>query len=106
MLESRKPIQMITQKVGEAIVLKVFDIKNLGVIAGSIVKDGRFVRNGKVIVYRGKEKVGEGPIKSLQRERKVVKEVHTGFECGFLVDGFDGWEVDDRVECYQEIPAP
>ena len=106
LLESRKPIQMITQKVGEAIVLKVFDIKNLGVIAGSIVKDGRFVRNGKVIVYRGKEKVGEGPIKSLQRERKVVKEVHTGFECGFLVDGFDGWEVDDRVECYQEIPAP
>lgn len=106
LLEARKPIEMITKKVGEATVLKVFDIKNLGVIAGSVVNEGRFVRNGKVIVYRDKQKVGEGPIKGLQRERRAVKEVHSGFECGFLVDGFDDWEVDDRVECYQEIPAP
>ncbi len=105
LIEARKPIEMITKKVGEATVLKVFDIKNLGVIAGSVVNEGRFVKDGKVKVYRRKELVGEGAIKSLQRERRVVKEVHTGFECGFLVDGFDEWQVDDRVECYQEVPA-
>ena len=102
--EASKPVEMITKKIGEATVLKVFDIKNLGIIAGSIVNSGRFIRNGKVKVYRGKEKVGEGSIKGLQRERKTVKEVHAGFECGFLVDGFDQWEVDDRVECYEEVP--
>ena len=96
---------MISKKIGEATVLKVFDIKDLGIIAGAHVKTGRFIKDGKVIVWRGKHKVGEGTIKGLQRDRKTVKEVHAGFECAFLVDGFDTWEVDDRVECFQEIPA-
>lgn len=103
--EAAKPIEMVTKKIGEATVLKVFDIKNLGIIAGSIVREGRFVRNGKVKIYRGRTLVGEGNIKGLQRERKAVKEVHSGFECGFLVEGFEDWQVDDRVECYQETPA-
>lgn len=103
LLESGKPIEMVTKKIGEATVLKVFDIKNLGVIAGSIVKEGRFIRNGKVKIYRGREKIGEGPIKSLQREKKAVKEVHTGFECGFMIEGFTDFQPDDRVECYEEV---
>lgn len=41
--EASKPIEMITKKIGEANVLKVFDIKNLGIIAGSIVREGRFI---------------------------------------------------------------
>lgn len=101
--EAAKPVKMISKKVGEALVLKVFEIKNLGVIAGAQVKSGKFVRDGKVIVWRNKQKIGEGKIKSLERERKPVKEVQTGFECAFLVDGFDAWQVDDKVECYQEI---
>jgi translation initiation factor IF-2 len=100
-----KPIKMVSKKIGEAVVLKVFDIKNLGIVAGAVVKSGRFVRDGKVVVWRGKHKVGEGHIKGLQRERKAVKEVHAGFECGFLVDDFDAWQVDDRVECYQDVPV-
>ena len=105
LLESGKPVEMVTKKIGEATVLKVFDIKNLGAIAGSIVREGRFTRNGKVKVYRGKEKIGEGPIKSLQREKKAVKEVHSGFECGFMIEGFSDFEPDDRVECYEEVPV-
>lgn len=101
--EAAKPVKMITKKVGEALVLKVFEIKNLGVVAGAQVKTGKFVRDGKVIVLRNKQKVGEGKIKSLERERKPVKEIQAGFECAFLVDGFDAWQVDDKVECYQEI---
>ncbi len=102
--QAAKPIKLVRKKIGEAIVLKVFDIKDLGVIAGAQVKSGRFTRDGKVVIWRGKQKVGEGAIKSLQRDRKAVKEVHAGFECAFLVDGFDAWEVDDRVECFNEVP--
>ena len=105
LLEAGKPVKMITKKIGEASVLKVFDIKGLGIVAGAHVKTGRFVKDGKVIVWRGKSKAGEGTIKGLQRDRKAVKEVHAGFECAFLVDGFDTWEPDDRVECFQEVPA-
>lgn len=103
--EQGRPVKKVLKKIGEAVVLKVFDIKSLGVIAGAQVKSGRFTRDGKVVVWRGKFKVGEGSIKSLQRDKKTVKEVHTGFECAFMVDGFDEWQVDDRVECMAEVEA-
>lgn len=102
--EQGKPVKMVSKKMGEAVVLKVFDIKDLGVIAGAQVKSGIFARNGNVVIWRGKHRVGKGPIKSLQRDRKTVKEVHTGFECAFLIDGFSEWEVDDRVECFLDVP--
>jgi translation initiation factor IF-2 len=102
--ESAKEIKLVKTKIGEATVLKVFDIKNLGVIAGSYVKEGRFSKDGTVVIYRGAKKIGEGSIKSLQRDRKSVKEVHTGYECAFLVEGFTQWRPDDRVECYLELP--
>lgn len=102
--ESRKEIKYISKKVGEASVLKVFDIKNLGVIAGSIVKSGYINKDCLVKAFRGKQKIGEGKIKSLQRERKTVKEVNTGFEFGFIVEGITDWQMDDRVECFLQVP--
>lgn len=101
--EQGRPVKKVIKKIGEAIVLKVFDIKSLGVIAGAQVKSGRFTRDGKVVVWRGKHKIGEGPIKSLQRDKKTVKEVLAGFECAFMVEDFIDWQVDDRVECFAEI---
>ena len=101
--ESKKEIKKVKTKIGEAVVLRVFDIKNIGVIAGCAVKDGRCSRDGSLVIWRGKEKIGEGKIRSLQREKKAVKEVHAGFECGFLVENFNDWQVDDRVECYIEL---
>lgn len=95
-----KKAAVVKKKIGQAEVLRVFDIKGVGVIAGSIVKDGRFIKDGEIIVYRRNRKVGEGVIKSLQREKRTVKEVHAGFECGFVVDGFSEWQVEDTVECY------
>lgn len=103
-LEKGKPVKMVSKKIGEAIVLKVFDIKNIGIVAGAQVKTGRLVKDAKVLIWRGKYKVGEGSITSLQRDKKTVKEVHTGFECAFMVDKFIDWAVDDRVECYLETP--
>jgi len=101
--ESKKETKKEIKKVGEAVVLRVFKIKNVGVIAGCLVRDGVFSRGAKIVALRGGKKIGEGKITSLQREKKTVKEAHAGFECGFIVEGFDDWEVDDTVECYQEV---
>lgn len=90
----------VRKKIGYAEVLRVFDIKGVGVIAGSIVRDGRFTKDGFIVIMRNGRKVGEGPIKSLQREKKSVKEAHTGFECGFVVGDFTDWIVGDIAECY------
>lgn len=103
--QSSKPVKMVSTKIGDAIVRQVFAIKNVGVVAGCYVSEGRFTREGKVKVFRRNRKVGEGKILSLQRERKVVKEVHTGFECGIIVENLEDFAVDDRIECYIEMPA-
>jgi translation initiation factor IF-2 len=102
--EGAKEIKMIKTKIGEATVRQVFDIKGLGVIAGCYVSDGRFSKDGFVVVLRGNRKIGEGKIKSLQRDKKPVKEVHTGYECGFLVDGCEDFMIDDRIECFINVP--
>ncbi len=101
---SMAPVKMVRTKVGEAFVRKVFDIKNLGVIAGAYVKQGIFSRDGSVVIWRGAKKIGEGKISSLQRDKNTVKEVHAGYECAFMVEDFRDWEVEDRVECFLERP--
>lgn len=103
--ESTKEIKMVRKKIGEAVVRKVFDIKNVGVIAGCYVKDGIINKDCNMVVWRGKQRIGEGKILSLQREKKTVKEVHAGFECGFMVENFNDWQPDDRVECFIQVPA-
>ncbi len=102
--ERTKKVAMVKTKIGEAVVRQVFAIKGVGVVAGCYVRDGRFLRDGLISVYRQGAEIGSGKIKSLQRERKTIKEVHAGLECGFVVDGFDDFLVDDRVDCFIEAP--
>ena len=103
LLEGKKEVVLVKKKVGEALVRKVFDIKD-AVISGVYVQDGVFSNKGEVVVWRRNKKIGGGKIKSLQRDRKIVKEVHKGFECAFIVDDYADWQVDDRVECYIDVP--
>ena len=98
----KKEIKKELRKVGEALVLKTFDVKKLGVIAGCVIKDGRFNEKGTIAVIRNKEEIFRGKLKSLQRDKKTVKEVHSGFECAFIADGFNEWQEDDVVHCYLE----
>jgi translation initiation factor IF-2 len=103
--EKGRPVKKVTKKIGEAIVLKIFEIKKLGIVAGARMTDGHCLRTSTVKVYRAERLVGSGTISSLQRDRSAVKEVKKGFECAFMVNGFEAWEVDDRVECFEEVVA-
>ncbi len=102
--QKAKKVKFVLKKTGEAVVRKVFNVKGLGVIAGCYITDGVFSRNAIVMGWHGKQKLGKGKMKSLQRERKTVKEVHKGFECGFIVDEIEDWQEGDRAECYTEVP--
>lgn len=102
-IKKNEVVKKIIVKIGEAAVLKVFEVKKFGIVAGAYIRDGRFSEKGTVKIWRGKKMVGEGKVKSLQRDKKNVKEVHSGFECAFLIDGFEEWQVDDRVECFLEV---
>lgn len=98
-----KPVKKVIKKVGEALVLKVFDIKKLGIVAGARVIEGVCNKTSSVKVFRSSRLVGKGTITSLQRDKNMVKEVRKGFECAFMVDSFADWQVDDRIECYDEV---
>ncbi|MFH1644186.1 MAG: translation initiation factor IF-2 [bacterium] len=103
LLLSKKEAVITWKKTGELEVRKVFDIKKVGVIAGCYVRDGIITRNSKVECIRYGKKMGEGKITSLQKEKKTVKEVHSGHECGFVSESFHDWQVGDTVNVYTAI---
>ncbi len=104
LIKSRQDIEYKKEKVGEAVVRKVFDIKGIGVIAGIYVKEGKILRGAQAQIWRNNRKIGEGQIKSLQRDKKVMKEIAAGFEGAFLIDGYTDWNVEDKVDCFIETP--
>lgn len=87
--------------IGKAEVKKIFNISGVGSIAGSIVKEGKVLRDGNVRVYRGGKLVGEGKISSLKRFKDDVKEVLEGYECGIKVDGIKDINEGDIIEVYE-----
>ncbi len=105
LLDKTKKIEYVLKEVGEATVVKVFPIKGGEVIAGCRVKSGLVPKNGEVVCTRQKREVGRALIKSLQRERKSVKEVHAGHECGLITDSFHDWQEGDNVTVYLKVPA-
>jgi len=105
LIESKREVVTKWVKVGEATVKKVFDIKGIGIIAGCYMRDGVLARGDKVICERRSKQLGEGKVVTLQRERKTVKEVHAGYECGFTTEGFTEWQEGDTVLCFAERKA-
>lgn len=104
LIKSKKETKYKQVKTGEAVVRKIFNIKSVGVISGFYVKDGKIVKNGIISVFRGNKKIGSGEIKTLQRDKKIMKEIAAGFEGALIIDGFGDWAIDDRIECFINVP--
>jgi len=86
--------------LGRAQVRQIFVISKLGPVCGSLVAEGKIVRNAKVRVRRGDEVVGEGTVGSLKRFKDDAREVLAGLECGIGVDGVTGIQPGDVLEVY------
>lgn len=94
-------------KVGEAEVLKTFDIDGVGRIAGCSVRSGRVVRGARVKVFRAGQEAFAGEIASLKRFTEDVREVQAGRECGIRIRDWNDVKAGDRLEIYtvEEIPV-
>lgn len=94
-------------KVGEAEVLKTFDIDGVGRVAGCAVRSGRVVRGAKVRAYRNDREVFVGEIASLKRFADDVREVQAGRECGIRIRDWNEVQPGDTLEIYtvEEVPA-
>ncbi len=86
--------------IGKAEVKQVFTVSKLGTVAGSVVVDGKVVRNAFARVNRGKDTVAEGKVVSLRRFKDDVSETIKGQECGIGVDQFEKYLPGDVINVF------
>ncbi len=94
--------EMVEEKLGEAEVRAIFSIGK-SAVAGCYITTGKLQRNCRVRVNRSNQIVFEGDLDSLRRNKDVVKEVATGYECGIGCDRFANWEEGDIVSAYKLV---
>ena len=87
-------------KLGGAEVRQVFPVAK-GFVAGCLVTEGKINRGITARVRRGKESVFEGKIGTLRRFKDDANEVRAGLECGIRLDGYDGYQPGDKIECFE-----
>ncbi|MBN1767006.1 MAG: translation initiation factor IF-2 [Prolixibacteraceae bacterium] len=88
---------------GTAEVQEVYKITKVGTIAGSIVRDGKIVRNNKARVIRDGIVIYTGDLGSLKRFKEDAKEVKSGYECGINVANFNDVKVGDTIESFTTV---
>jgi translation initiation factor IF-2 len=96
-------LEAVTEEavVGRAEVRALFRSSRVGTIAGCYVGDGRLMRGALVRIRRRGAVVYEGRLDSLRHLKEDVTEITQGFECGIAIQGFDGFEVGDEIECVE-----
>lgn len=93
--------------IGHAEIRNLFTVPKVGVIAGSLVTDGKIVRPCRLRVVRDGIVQYTGHLGSLKRFKEDAKEVMHGFECGIGVENYNDLKVGDVLEAYiiEEIAA-
>ena len=87
-------------EMGTAEVLMVFKLTGVGIVAGSIVRDGVVARNTHARVIRDSEVVVEDcELSSVKIVKDDVKEAGKGRECGIKL-AFNEIKVGDIIECF------
>ena len=86
--------------IGHIEVRQLFKLPKGGVIAGSYVTEGRVQRSAQARVIRGDEVIHTGKMSSLRHLKEDVREMAAGFECGIMLEGFNGFEVGDTIEVF------
>lgn len=106
MVGTLAPIKL-DKVIGHAEVRNTFSVPKVGVIAGSMISDGKVVRNSHVRIVREGVVVYTGRIGSLKRFKDDAKEVAQGFECGIGVENYNDIKVGDVLEAFvvEEIAA-
>jgi len=87
--------------LGRAEIRQLFQISDVGVIAGAYVTDGFISRSSAgVRVLRDQAVIYQGKIDSLKRFKDDVREVQAGYECGIGIENFNDLKTGDVLEVY------
>lgn len=87
--------------LGRAQVLQPFNVRKVGMIAGSLVIDGKVVRGSHARLLRDNVVIFDGRIASLRRFKDDMKDCSQGFECGIWIENFNDVKPGDIIESYE-----
>ena len=82
-------------------ILKIFHLSNGSDICGCIVEKGTAKVGAKARVFRGKELLFNGEVRSLRHLKDDVREVRAGMECGIRLDNFADFDEGDTIQLYE-----
>ena len=92
--------------LGHAEVRQIFRASGVGTIAGAYVLDGIFERDCQARIIRDGIVIYDGKLASLRRFKDDVKEVRTGYECGFVFENYNDIKEGDQVEAFKMVEIP
>jgi translation initiation factor IF-2 len=95
--------EMKEEVLGTAEIREIFKISKVGSIAGSMVMDGKIVKNAKMRIIRDGVVVFTGELLALKRFKDDVKDVAKGYDCGIQIKGYNDIEERDIIESYHEV---
>lgn len=93
-------------ELGRGEVIATFKIKGIGVIAGTMVKEGEIVRGSQARIVRDGVVVAEGAVASLRRYKEDVHSVGPGLECGVVISDFQDVKIGDVIETFELREKP
>ena len=65
--------------------------------------EGLVKRNSLIKVTRNEKVIFQGSISSLRHLKENVREIKSGMEGGLTLDGFNEFEVNDILECFEIV---
>jgi len=86
--------------LGKMRVLAKFLVDKNRQIIGGRVTEGQLKKGAKIEVFRSEDKIGQGRMINLQRNKKDIDSVSKGEECGILFEGDVKIEEGDTLEFY------
>ncbi|MDD2869422.1 MAG: translation initiation factor IF-2 [Neomegalonema sp.] len=87
--------------IGNAQILEVFKISNVGAVAGCRVTDGVARRSAGVRLLRDNTVIHTGKLSTLKRFKDEVKEVQSGQECGMAFENYQDLRQGDVIEIFE-----
>ncbi len=100
-LEGRLAPDKREKEIGMARILKIFSLSKGPKVCGCMVDKGLVRVGAKARVFRDKELIFNGEVRSLRRFQDDVKEVKVGLECGIRLDNFADFNEDDIIQVYE-----
>ena len=103
-LKNRKS-QTSENTLGFAEVLDTFALGKTRTVGGFKVVEGLIKRNSLIKVTRSEKVIFQGSISSLRHLKENVREIKSGMEGGLTLDGFNEFEVNDILECFEIVTS-